>query len=83
MNWIEELKSSLIRAGDHIAPDVETHVHSKEVGNLYTFKLFHELPKGSKRHVSEYIRLFAEEHGVKARVTHKRLLIQILVSEDP
>lgn len=72
-----------MRAGDHIAPDVETHVHPKESGDLYTFKLFHELPKAAKPYVSEYIRLFAEEHGVKARVTHKRFLIQILVSEDP
>jgi len=84
MDWVDELKASLLRAGDHIAPDIPTLTQPVEGGTRVYFKLFHQLPDKSRASVSSYIRLFAEEQGHKiSKVTHKKFLIQFLVDENP
>jgi hypothetical protein len=83
MDWTNELRDSLLRAGDHIAAHYPIHREPTPEGERITFKLGIALPKEAKAPVTQYIRLFAEENGVKVkRVSHKKFLIQFTVIES-
>jgi len=80
MDWIEELRASLLRAGDHIAENKETlYWNSPDGGsNVFVYRLWHQLPAGTKAHVTAYIRGFAQAHGWKIqKVTHKKFAIEV------
>jgi hypothetical protein len=79
MFWVEALKESLSRAGDHIAPDAPIDSGVSELGDHYRLKLWHTLPKGGKSYVTQYIKLFAKEHQWKViKVNHSKFYIEII-----
>lgn len=79
MFWIDALKESLCRAGDHIAVDAPVESWASDLGDHFLFRLWHELPKGSARHVTKYIELFAKEKEWKViKVNHKKFTIEII-----
>jgi hypothetical protein len=83
MDWVKELRESLQRAGDHISEEHETlHLEARDgSGDIFVFRLWHQLPTDAKSHVSAYIRGFAEEHGWKVKnVRHRKFSIEIKVA---
>ena len=59
--------------------DVETLNWPTEKGDHYAYKLWHELPKGSRTYVTKYIKLSAKEEGWKATVIHRKFSIEIIL----
>ena len=79
MFWVEELKESLSRAGGHIAPDAPIDSRASTLGDHYRLRLWHEVPKDSKGHITKYIKLFAKEHQWKViKVNHSKFYIEII-----
>ena len=83
MDWIEELRVSLLRAGDHIAEDFPVHRVPTAEGERITFKLWHTVPDEAKTPIAQYIRLFAEENGERVKkISHRKFLIQFTVCDS-
>jgi hypothetical protein len=84
MVWVEELKKSLLRAGDHIAHDIPIGNYTSHDGEHFHFRLWHELPDGSKKSINAFIRLFAKEHKWEVtKVAHKKFSIEIIARPLP
>jgi hypothetical protein len=83
-HWTDELKESLMRAGPHIHGGTETMRWQAEGRQHFCFKLGMELPKGSRKFVTNYIKLFAREHGVRdVKVRHAKFSIAFSAGTSP
>jgi len=83
MDWIEELRASLLRAGNHIAESHPTFYGEGANGGstVFVFKLRQQLPAEAKSAISSYIRGFAKNHGWKVeKVRHRKFHIEVTVS---
>lgn len=77
---MEELRASLLRAGDHIAESYPIAFTEGEDGLQIGFKLWHRLPEGAAHYVTQYIKGFLGQDGWKVkRVRHQKFMIWIFV----
>jgi hypothetical protein len=79
MDWVEELRASLLRAGDHISEGHPTLYKDGANGGstVFVFKLWHQLPADAKRPVTAYIRGFAKSHGWDVKIKHYKFAIEV------
>ena len=81
--WIDELRCSLTRAGDHIADGYPTHVSADDQGQHAFIKLWHTLPSGAKEPVTRYIKAFAKEANCRVtKVKHSKFAIEFWWQEQ-
>lgn len=75
--WVDELRASLLRAGDHIAsPSLIYPIGDRE---HFVFRLHHSIPIEARDAVRSYIQLYAKEKGWIAKAKIKVLLIEFEV----
>jgi hypothetical protein len=80
MEWVEELRASLQRAGGHIDDEQETIHWEDKNGTHVAFRLWHMIPKGASRYVTAYIKGYAKREGWKVRrVKHEKFQISFTV----